>query len=230
MRKLFLVSTVLLCLGSPLFAQDEGEALDIGDSGGSSSSGGFSIEITSTPFSGQSLLDFGSFRVKYQINDDITPRLGLYFDHNSSQSTPDVVTNLSTFTFMPGVEYYLVRDGKFSSYLALDVIVGIRDASREAINASGGATVEGYTGVPSTTNQSLSTSLRGYFQLGGYLAVGFNHQVTPKIYIGSEIGFQLVNTTYSEVTVDGQLFQNETTANTGGLNTINTFKVGFNLN
>jgi len=214
-------SIVLLLSVSPLIAQDVGE-----DSGGGPEPGDVLIEITGTPFEGSSLLNFGAFRGRYFINDKIVPRLGLSYNANNAQSTPDVATNLSEYTVMPGVEYHLTNEGAFKSYAAFDVIFGQRFASLESVS---GPSVDGSTQVPNGNNFGFNTGLRGFTQIGGNLSVGAEYHFGSRFYIGTEIGFGYTRTLYKDVTVDGTLYQEGTSASTGSLNTINTFRIGFKL-
>lgn len=222
MRKLFLFSIVLLLSVTTLVAQD-----DVGgDSGGGPESGDVLIEITGTPFEGSSLLNFGSFRSRFFVSDKVVPRLGFTISASNDQSTPDIVTNLTEYTAMPGVELHFSNEGAFRSYAALDVVVGQRFASLESIS---GASVDGSTQVPNGNNYNFSTARRGYFQIGGNLSVGADYHFSSRFYIGTEIGFNYVRTMYSDVTVDGILYQAGTSGNAGSINTINTFRIGFKL-
>lgn len=223
MKKLFLFSVVLLLSISPLIGQDSVEK-DL--SGYSPAAGDVLIEITGTPFAGNSLLNFGSFRGRVFVSENLAPRLGLSMNLNNGQSTPDVVTNLSQYTVMPGLEYHLTNEGSFRSYVALDLSIGQRFASLESLS---GESVDGSTQVPTVDNFSFSTSRRGYFQLGGGLSVGAEYHFGSRFYIGTEIGFNYLRTMFDDVLVDGQLFQVGTLTNTGSLNTINTFRIGFKL-
>lgn len=222
MRKLFLFSIVLLLSAASLIAQD-----DVGaDSGGGPESGDVLIEITGTPFAGSSLLNFGAFRTRFYVSDKVVPRLGLTYSVSNQQSSPDIATNLSQYSVMPGVELHLTNNGAFRSYAALDVIVGQRFASLESVN---GPSVDGSTQIPTVPNQSLSTARRGYFQIGGNLSFGADYHFSSRFYIGTEIGFNYLRTMYSDVSVDGELYQEGTSANSGAVNTINTFRIGFKL-
>ncbi|MGB3466921.1 MAG: hypothetical protein WBA74_16695 [Cyclobacteriaceae bacterium] len=222
MRKLFLFSIVLLLSAGTLIAQD-----DVGaDSGGGPESGDVLIEITGTPFEGSSLLNFGAFRTRLFVSDKIVPRLGLTYSVNNTQTSPDVATNFSQYSVMPGVELHLTNEGAFRSYAALDIVIGQRFASLESIN---GPSVDGSTQIPTVDNQTLRTTSRGYFQIGGNLSLGAEYHFGSRFYIGTEIGFNYVRTMYSDVSVDGELYQEGTSANSGSLNTTNTFRIGFKL-
>ena len=226
MRKLFLFSVVLLLSVSTLVAQDDVGTPVSTDSGNIPETGDVLIEITGTPFEGASLLNFGSFRARFFVSDKVVPRLGVTMNASNDQTTPDIATNLTEYTAMPGVEYHLTQEGSFRSYAALDVIVGQRFASLESIS---GASVDGSTQAPSGNNFNFSDARRGYFQIGGNLSVGADYHFSSRFYIGTEIGFSYVRTMYSDVTVDGELYQTGTSTNTGILNTINTFRIGFKL-
>lgn len=226
MRKLFLFSIVLLLSVSTLVAQDDVGSPAGSDSGNIPEQGDVLIEITGTPFEGSSLLNFGSFRARFFVSDKIVPRIGFTINASNDQSTPDIVTNLTEYTAMPGVELHLTRESKFRSYAALDVIVGQRFASLESIS---GASVDGSTQVPNGNNFNFSTARRGFFRIGGNLSVGADYHFSSRFYIGTEIGFSYIRTMYSDVSVDGELYQAGTSGNSGSLNTINTFRIGFKL-
>ncbi len=223
MKKLFLFSIVLLLSLSPLIGQEVGEE---GSTGNSPESGDVLIEITGTPFTGGSLLNFGSFRGRYFINDKIVPRLGFTMNIDNRQVTPDVVTNLSQYAVMPGVEYHLTNEGSFRSYVALDLTIGQRFASRESLS---GSSVDGSTDIPNGNNFAFNTTRRGFFQFGVGVSVGAEYHFGSRFYVGTEIGLGILSTKFKDVRVDGELYQVGTVATTGSLNTINTFKIGFKL-
>lgn len=182
------------------------------------------IEITGTPFEGNSLLNFGMFRARYMLSYFVVPRVGFYMDIQNTQSTPDLVTNNSTFTVMPGVEFHLQDEGKFRSYVAVDALVGMKNTS---LKSTTGATVIGATSRPSSNNQNLSN--RGYFRVGANVGFGADYHFNSRFYIGTEIGLQLIRQMNSEITVDGELYQESTLSNFGSVNTSNSFRVGFKL-
>ena len=215
MKKTFMVLMVVAFSTTTLYSQDE-------DSTGPES-GNLLIEITGNPFEGSSLLNFGQFRARYFLSETLVTRLGFYMDLNNTQNTPDLVTNNSTYNFMPGVEYHLQSEGSFRSYVAFDAIVGWNTRNRESV---AGPTVEGSLTVPSQANQSLT---RGYFDLGVQLSAGADYHFNSRFYIGAEIGFQLLRRTHSEVIVDGNMYQKSTVSSFGNVNVGNSFRVGFKL-
>lgn len=219
MRKLFMVLLVFLLSQATLMAQG-----DTGDQGSGPEAGDLLIEITGNPFEGNSLLNFGQFRARYFLNETIVPRLGFYMDLNNTQNTPDLVTNNSTYSFMPGAEYHFQTDGAFRSYAALDAIVGWNTRNRESTT---GSTVEGSLTVPTQPNQSLT---RGYFEVGAQVSAGADYHFSKsRFYIGAEIGFQLTRRTHSEVLVDGNMYQQSTISSFGNVNIGNSLRVGFKL-
>lgn len=219
MRKLSLVLLVYLLSQTDLMAQG-----DTGDQASGPEAGDVLIEITGNPFEGNSLLNFGQFRARYFLNETIVPRLGFYMDLNNAQNTPDLVTNNSTYSFMPGAEYHFQTEGAFRSYAALDAIVGWNTRNRESTT---GSTVEGSLTVPTQQNQSLT---RGYFEVGAQLSAGADYHFSKsRFYVGAEIGFQLTRRTHSEVLVDGNMYQQSTVSSFGDVNIGNSFRVGFKL-
>jgi len=223
MKKLLMVLTAILISGSFLYAQDDP---DESSAGGTFDPGDLLIEITGTPFSGSSLLDFGSFRARYAVTDVIVPRLGFGMTVNTTQSTPDVVTNLNEFEVRPGCEYHLRVDGSFRSYAALDVILGGRVASRESTT---GSSVSGSTQIPSGTNYGFSDTYRGHFRYGVAVGAGAEYHLSSKFYIGAEIGFQFYNDKKNEVSVDGEVYQGTVINSHASVNTQNTIRIGFKL-
>lgn len=217
MRKIFIILLALLLSQGALMAQDTGEDLWRPDPGN------FMIEITGSPFDGSSLLNFGQLRAKYQLTDILVPRLGFSMSINNDQSTPDVVTNVSGFTVMPGIEYHLTNEGKFSSYAAFDVVIGHEAQSRKSTT---GSTVLGSTSLPSSSSSSVS---KGFFEIGGQLSAGADYYFNSRFYIGVEIGIQLVKRNENEIFIDGELFQESTTVKYGSVNRSNSFRVGFLL-
>ncbi|MFY0600667.1 MAG: hypothetical protein JXR03_13425 [Cyclobacteriaceae bacterium] len=225
MKKIYFILLALLLSKETVFAQDDGGEIqgpEVSD---------LLIEITGSPFTGTSLLDFGQFRARYFVSEAIVPRLGIYIDFDNSQSTPDVVTNDNTYTLMPGVEYHFQRDGKFRSYAAFDFIISSKTASRES---STGPSMDGTTQLPnfgtsSINNFSFSTGSRGYFQYGVGLSTGADYHFNSRFYIGTEIGFQYNRRIYSDIEVDGELFQEGTDSNFANVIFSNSFRVGFKL-
>lgn len=219
MKKVFMVLIAFVFAGSSALYSQDGEGT--GPEGGD-----LLIEITGTPFAGSSLLNFGQFRARYVLNDKLVPRLGVSFDLSNANTTPDLVTNNSTFTVMPGVEYHLTAEGPYRAYAAGSFIIGSRSASRESAT---GPSVDGSTQVPSGTNYSFSTGSRSYFQYGLEIATGAEYHFNSRFYMGVEIGFQFYKNNYKEVMVDGELYQDATSATYGNLTTNNSFRIGFKL-
>ncbi len=224
LKKSILLLTVFLT-GNFLYAQDDPFAMDpiIG-----SQSGNMMFEITATPFEGSSLLDFGSMRIRAAVSDLLVPRLGINMHFNSEQETPDYVSNWTEYEVRPGLEFHLTRESSFRSYTSLDFIIGQRHASIDS-KSSTSPSVSGSIQVPTRANMHFSDSQRGHFRLGFGLGFGADYYFNAKFYVGAEIGLEFYNDTMSEVSVDGELFQEELTIRRGGVNTQNALKVGFIL-
>ena len=203
--------------------EDEGTALE---------SGNLLIEITSSPFGrdgNADLLNFGQFRARYALNEQIVPRLGIWFsvdDNFSGLSTPDEVVTVTEMMFTPGVEYHFVNENGFTSYAALDVIVSSRSILLESATDSD---VSGIGITPSDDNPSSSINNRGYFGLGGYAAAGAEYHFASGFYIGAEIGFYAMSGTTEDVEVDGVLFQEGFKFFDAGVRKANSFRIGFKL-
>ncbi len=182
------------------------------------------IEITGNPFVGSSLLNFGMVRARYMLSYALVPRVGVQMNINNYQTTPDLAYNISEFTLMPGVEFHLQNEGKFHSYVAVDALAGMKNSS---LKSTTGASVSGATSRPSNNNQNLSN--RGFFRVGAQVGFGADYHFNSRFYIGTEVGIQLIRQMNSEIKVDGELYQAGTTTNTGGINTTNSFRIGFKL-
>lgn len=226
MRKLLWVSVMILLFVSPSIAQDE-------MGGGSGPTGGeLLFEITASPLSkdgpGSSLLSFGQLRGRYFLTDRMVPRLGVWYniDDNGAGSTPDVVNSVSEYMFAPGFEYHFLNEGGFTSYAAVDVLISGRSAQRESAT---GPDVVGSTQVPSGTNYPFSPSLRGFFGVGGNFSVGGEYHFGSRFYFGAEVGVYFMAANYSDVEVDGTLYQEGFSFFNSGVNTSNSFRVGFKL-
>lgn len=218
MRKCVLVSLAILLSWGTLFAQDEDSS---GSEGGYFDAGDLAFEITGTPFTGGSLLDFGSFRARYAVTTNIVPRLGINMDLNNTQTTPDAVTNYSTYTLRPGCEYHFsIQDG-FRSYAAFDFIVG------QGISNYESTTSYSIDGATSVNIANGTTSGRGYFMFGIGAGVGAEYHFGSRFYIGTEVGFNLYQQYNDEVTVNGELFQEKTKNSFADINTMNSVRVGF---
>lgn len=217
MKKLFFVLLALSMTYASVMAQDleEGYGPEPGE---------LLIEITGTPFVGSSLLNFGMFRARYLVSYVVVPRVGVYMDINNSSSTPDLVTNNSTYMIAPGVEFHLQNEGKFRSFVAVDAMAGMRNTS---LRSTTGSSVVGATSRPSSNNQNLSN--RGYIQVGANVGFGADYHFNSRFYIGMEVGLQLIRQMNSEITVDGELYQKSTISNFGSVNTSNSFRIGFKL-
>ncbi|WKK76067.2 outer membrane beta-barrel protein [Marivirga salinae] len=227
MRKQLMLLTALLLISCPIFAQEE----DSGESssGGMAGAGDLLFEVTGTPFSGTSLLDFSEFRARYFITEDMAVRLGMEMNLNNNQQTPDVVTNDSFYGLMPGFEYHFVNDGPFRSYVAGDLMWGQRIASRKS---STGPTVLGanFDPDPAFGPNPTPTSIiqnRAYNQFGFRASIGAEYYFGKRFYVGGEVGFQYLNRSNKEVFVDGESFQDATKTSFGYLDTSNILKIGF---
>ncbi len=234
MKKLFLVS-LMAFLTTVAIAQD----VELPDEGTYLESGDLLIEITSSPFgrdgtsyfesSNSTLLSFGQFRARYVLTEQLVPRLGIWFsvdDNYSGLSSPDEVTTITEMMFTPGIEYHFINNSGFTSYVALDVIVTSRSVLLESSTDSD---VAGLTFRPTADNPSASLSNRGYFGLGGYLAAGADYHFSSRFYIGAEIGFQAMTGTTEDVEMDGTLIQSGFKFFDAGVNTTNSFRIGFKL-
>ena len=235
MKKLFTVSVMAL-LASFTFAQE----LDLPEDEGGLESGDLLIEITSSPFGrditnnysesyGLNLLNFGQMRARFALTDQIVPRLGIWFsldDNKSGLSSPDDVITITEMMFSPGVEYHFINENGFTSYAALDVLVSSRSILFESATDSD---VSGLDRVPNTDNPSDGLDSRGYFGLGAYGAVGADYHFSSRFYIGTEIGLQFMTGTTQDVEVDGTLVQAGFKFFDAGVNTMNSFRIGFKL-
>lgn len=197
------------------------------DSGVPIESGNVVVEVTGTPFdAGSSLLSFGQMRVKYALSEALAIRIGLGIDMANEPSTPDVVTTDFTYEVMPGVEYAFYNEGKIRTYAALEAHFGSRTAQVDDLN---GTSVDGSLQIPSGNNFAFSSAYRGYMEFGAGLYAGAECFVTPRFYIGTEIGFKYIQRINSEVTVDGVFYQDQTTSTFIFVDTMNTLKIGFRL-
>ncbi len=225
----------MVFLASIIYAQDielEEESLNL-------EPGELLFEITSSPFgrdgfnynesSHTTLLNFGQFRARYVLTDQLVPRLGIWFsvdDNKSGLSSPDEVITVTDMMFTPGMEYHFLNQNGFTSYAALDVLISSRSISLESSTDSD---VTGLAFVPSSDNVSAGLNSRGYFGIGAYGAVGADYHFSSRFYIGTEIGFQFMTGNTQDVEVDGTVIQEGFTFFDAGVNTMNSFRIGFKL-
>lgn len=195
-------------------------------SGGWPEAGEFFIELTGSPYDGTSLLSFGSFRARFMVSEAIVPRLGISGSLADYQTTPDKTYNSTEYLVTPGVEFHFIKEGSLRSYLAIDALFGQKFADASSVS---GVSVVGSTEVPSGSNHSFSTANRGFMRVGGNLSFGADYHFSSRFYAGVEIGFQYYRIMYSDVEVDGALYQNGTTVNNASVNRSNSFRVGFKL-
>ena len=207
MRKCVLVLLAFVASWSTLYAQDDESS---SGGGGFFDAGDLAFEITGSPFSRDlpnstdgTFLSFGSFRARYAVTTNIVPRLGINMDLYNNQVSPDVVVNSSMYTLMPGCEYHFRIENGFRSYAALDLLIGQQFASLESTTQSN---VNGATSVPSSSSDYY-TGDRGYFMFGVGAGVGADYHFSSNFYIGAEIGFRLAQYKWSDIEVDGELFQ-----------------------
>lgn len=223
MRKLFIFFlSLLLSQGADVLAQDE-------SSGGQLEAGNLLIESTGSPFASSGLLEFGSFRARYAVTDNIVPRLGFEMNVSDRQVTPTNVVSLNEFLFLPGLEVHTANEGSFRSFIAIDAIFGFRNASNESTIGSmvDGTVLElDHTSDP---NMVISEDDRGYIKYGGVISTGADYYVSEKFYVGFEIGFELYQQVNSEVTVDGILFQKSTSSVSGSIKGTNLVRIGMKL-
>ena len=235
MKKLLLVS-LMVFLTSIVYAQD----LDLPEEEGASlESGELLIEITSSPFgrdgvtafesSNTVILNFGQFRARYVLNEQLVPRLGIWFsvdDNRSGLSSPDEVVTVTEMMFTPGIEYHFINQNGFTSYVALDALISHRSILLESATDSD---VAGLSFIPSSNNVSASLGDRGFLGFGAYVAAGADYHFSSRFYIGAEIGFQAMTGTTQDVEVDGTVIQEGFTFFDAGVNTMNSFRIGFKL-
>ncbi|MCV9386055.1 hypothetical protein [Reichenbachiella ulvae] len=224
MKNRFMVLLVCFLLTYVSSAQD----LDLStESTSGVSSGNLLVELSGSPFTGSSLLDFGEFRLKYVVADNIAVRLGMYMDLNNNQLRPDYVSDYTTYRVTPGVEYQISNNGGFRSYVALDAIVGQKFAN---VKTTTGSSVTGTTQMPNGNSlQTFSQSNRGYFEVGAALSVGADYHFGSRFYVGMEAGFMLNMTMYDEITLDGETYQDAVTYKGGDLLIRNAVRFGFLL-
>lgn len=233
MKNRFTVLLVCLLVSSPLFAQD----LDLGtESSSGVEAGSLLVELTGSPYngtssgsseSGNALLTFGEFRLKFLVSDQLGVRLGMFMDLNNNQQRPDYVTDYSAYRVTPGVELAILNEGGFRSYVALDLMFGQKFAG---IKTTTGSSVTGTTELPNgNSTQTFSSSSRAYMEAGAALSVGADYHFGSRFYVGMEAGFMLKTTMYDDITMDGEIYQDGVTYNNGNLLIRNALRFGFTL-
>lgn len=230
-----MVLLVCLAVSYPVFAQD----LDLGEESSSGlESGSLLVELTGSPYSGTSygssesgsgnaLLYFGEFRLKYLVSDQLAVRLGMFMDLNNNQQRPDYVTDYSAYRLTPGVEYAITNDGGFRSYVAFDLAFGQKFAG---VKTTTGSSVTGTTELPDgSSTQNFSSSNRAFTEIGAALSVGADYHFGSRFYVGMEAGLMLKSTMYKDITMDGETYQDGVTYNSGALLISNSLRFGFTL-
>lgn len=238
MMKPTLVS-LMVFLTSIAIAQDDFEEVGLG-------SGDLLVEITTSPFnrdvaaeasSSTTLLSFGQFRARYFVNETIAPRLGFSFssdDNKSGISTPDVTESTFEYSISAGAEYHFWNEDGFTSYAFLDGLVSSRSVERLSttdLDISGalpGSSAD-VSAIISDPNESFDFYDRGFFSFGAQLGVGAEYHFGSRFYLGTEIGFYFNTGTTSDVEIGGQLYQEGIGFSEAGVNTSNSFRIGFML-
>ena len=234
MKKLFLVS-LMAFLTSVTMAQD----VELPEEGAYLESGNLLIEITSSPFgrddaySSNALLNFGQFRARYALTEQLVPRLGLWFyvdDNQSGISTPDVTETITEFMVAPGIEYHFINENGFTSYAAFDVLVSRRTMEMQATNDFDVAgVIDNVSPASWGENRAFDFDERGFFGIGAQIAAGADYHFSSRFYIGAEIGFYAMSGKSSDVEVDGALYQQGISFFQAGVMTSNSFRIGFKL-
>jgi hypothetical protein len=211
MRKTVMVIVMLFCV-----SQLTGYA-QMGDTGKSTGAGQLTFELTGSPFnSDEALLTPGVFRARYFVMDNITARLGMWFDMSSNRVVPETVLNYSYFSLRPGGEFHMGGNAKMNTYVGGELIF---DGAGSNKNTS--------VGVPVTGAWSTDLDHRGFFRWGIAAVTGAEYFIGGGFYIGAEVGLEFTRTGYSEVKLGDDVFADKVAKNSFNTVFTNSFRFGY---
>lgn len=168
MKKVFFLAASLFA-ASFASAQEANEAQSA-SSDLKPSAGTFTTEVSFCPFVSESVsLENGRLNASYFISDNFAVRAGLGFGYTSRENEDTDYTETTTsFSFAPGVAYYLDGTKKFSPYVGGELVIATSGTEIEAGNSS------------YDTEDS--------FRFGVQAFTGMNYYFSEGLYVGVEFG------------------------------------------
>lgn len=189
----------------------------MGESGKTTGAGQLTFELTGSPFnSDEALLTPGVFRARYFVMDNITARLGMWFDMSSHRVVPETVLNYSYFSLRPGGEFHMGGNSKMNTYVGGELVFD-----------GAGSNKNTKVGVPVTGAWDTNLTNRGFFRWGIAAVTGAEYFLGGGFYIGVEVGLEFTRTGYSEVKLGDDVFAGKTAKNSFNTVFTNSFRFGY---
>lgn len=165
------------------------------------SQGDFSAEVNFRPLSANPIqIDY--LKGRMFLNSNMAIRLGFEFNSYSNTTKTDFSgiteeTKSSYFVFglRPGIEFHMKGTDRLSPYYGADLIFSTKSSSKEITNTGGtsGKTVK-YEGAWDNTGTQAA-----YTMIGLNLVFGTDYYVTKNLYMGAELGFGFISTSYKDI-------------------------------
>jgi hypothetical protein len=209
MRKIMLSAAMVFSFSFALFSQ----------SGGSGRTA--SVEMTLSPFNtGDDWFVPQSIKARYFFS-DFAARLSLgtnLFVSSEQGNNATSVQNLAILDIRPGIEYHIGASKEAIPFIGLDFIYAMRNSN---LNATVGAPVSG------AWSENDFEGVRGYNGLGVNLVAGGDYFIKGgNFYIGTEIGFKMMNYTNSDIEYNSTVVVPSTKYRTFEIDLSSAFKMG----
>lgn len=153
-----------------------------------------SVEMTLSPFNtGDDWFVPQSIKGRYFFS-DFGARLSLgtnLFVSSEQGNAATSVRNLATFDVRPGIEYHIGASDEAIPFIGVDFIYAMRQSN---LDATVGAPISG------AWSEDDFEGVRGYQGMGVSIVAGGDYFIKGgNFYIGTEIGFKMMNYTYSDI-------------------------------
>ncbi|MGQ9863215.1 MAG: hypothetical protein ACUVRD_01855 [Bacteroidia bacterium] len=163
--------------------------------------------ITTTPI--------GGFRVRYFLGDNLAARVGLnltslsqtqkdYENPDGTGGKGEYKASYFAFRLAPGVEYHLEGGEKLSTFVGTQIIFQSRSAKETATNynPSSGRYINNFS---ETVTGEATIDNNTYYKgtdFGFGIYTGFDWYFTEKVYLGIELGLNLLSSSNSDITTE----------------------------
>ena len=165
--------------------------------------GNLALEVNFTPLSA-SPIGLNYLKGRYFFADNVVLRLGLDIRLHSNKSEPINSNNpnvndeskmsYSQFGLMPGIEKHFGNWERFSPYIGAEIGFTSKSSKSTYTDNDPPVTTTEYKGA-----WDGSGTQRGFTSFGFNILAGADFYFTKKIYLGAEIGFGYVATTFKEI-------------------------------
>jgi len=199
MKKIIAIIMIVSCTAVFVHAQDIKGA-----------TGNVAVELNFTPLS-SSPISIDYLKVRYFASDDIVYRMGLNINMHSEKYEPinavdDKIKDLekesyTQFGLYPGIEKHFGNFERFSPYIGAEVGFTTKSSKYSYEDNEAKTTYESKNGWVPNDESAPYISNRAFTSIGLNLLTGADFYFTKKFYLGAEIGFGFMSTSWKEVTV-----------------------------